>query len=74
MLLLWFIVSGPIASMVESSITNQMVDALESRASFSNDYVASAEEYIAAFAPGSEVRDLLADPEDPVLLKDPYLP
>lgn len=69
MLLLWVIVSGRIASMVESNITNQMVDAVESRASIINDYVASAEEYITAFALGSEVRDLLADPEDPALLK-----
>ena len=33
MLLLWVIVSGRIASMVESNITNQLVDAVESRAS-----------------------------------------
>ena len=44
MLLLWVIVSGRIASMVESNITNQMVDAVESRASIINDYVSSAEE------------------------------
>lgn len=69
MLLLWFIVSSRIASMVKSNITNQMVDAVESRASIINDYVASAEEYMTAFALGSEVRDLLADPEDPVLLQ-----
>lgn len=69
MLLLWFIVSSRVASMVKSSITNQMIDAVESRASIINDYVASAEEYITAFALGNEVRDLLANPDDPALLQ-----
>ncbi len=67
MLLLWFVVSGRTAAMVEGNITNQMVDAVESRASIINDYVASAEEYMAAFALGSEVRELLLNPEDPEL-------
>lgn len=69
MLLLWYIVSDRISSMVRSNITNQMTDVVESRASIINDYVASAEEYMTAFALGSEVRSLLADPEDPVLLE-----
>ncbi|MCI9546343.1 MAG: methyl-accepting chemotaxis protein [Lachnospiraceae bacterium] len=69
MLLLWFIVSSRVASMVENNITNQMIDAVESRASIINDYVASAEEYMTAFALSSEVRDLLANPEDPALLR-----
>ncbi len=68
MSLLWFIVSSRVASMVENNITNQMIDAVESRASIINDYVASAEEYMTAFALGSEVRDLLTDPKDPTLL------
>lgn len=69
MLLLWRIVSGRVATMVENDITNQMIDAVESRASIINDYVASAEEYMTAFALGSEVRKLLANSEDPVLLQ-----
>lgn len=69
LLLLWLIVSGRVASMVENNITNQMIDAVESRASIINDYVASAEEYMTAFALGSEVRELLANPQDPVLLQ-----
>lgn len=68
MFLLWFVVSSRVSSMVENNITNQMIDAVESRASVINDYVASAEEYITAFALGSEVRELLADPDDPALL------
>lgn len=62
MLLLWRIVSDSAAAMVESNITNQMIDAVEARASIINDYVASAEEYMTAFALGSEVRELLEDP------------
>lgn len=69
MTLLWFVVSSRVSSMVENNITNQMIDAVESRASVINDYVASAEEYMTAFALGSEVRELLADPDNAVLLK-----
>lgn len=69
MLLLWRIVSGRVSAMVEDNITNQMTDAVESRASIINDYVASAEEYMTAFALSSEVRELLANPNDPALLQ-----
>lgn len=69
LLLLWFIVSNRVASMVENNITNQMTDAVESRAAIINDYVASAEEYMTAFALSSEVQDLLANPEDTALLQ-----
>ena len=69
MLLLWYIVSNRVAAMVESNITNQMIDAVESRASIINDYVASAEEYMAAFALSSEVHELLADPDNPQLIQ-----
>lgn len=41
-----------------------MTDAVESRAAIINDYVASAEEYMTAFALGSDVHALLMDPED----------
>lgn len=70
MLLLWLIVSDRVASMVERNITNQMIDAVESRAAIINDYVASAEEYMTAFALGNEVHDLLSDPENPALLNE----
>lgn len=68
MLLLWYVVSNRVTSMVQNNITNQMIDAVESRASIINDYVASAEEYMKAFALGSEVRDLLSNPHDRDLL------
>ena len=68
MLLLWFVVSNRAASMVKSNITNQMTDAVESRAAIINDYVASAEEYMTAFALGSEVHELLEHPDNPTVL------
>ena len=68
MLLLWSVVSTNAAAMVKNDITNQMTDAVESRAAIINDYVSSAEEYMSAFALSSEVRELLLHPEDPALL------
>ena len=68
MLFLWMIVSSKVSSLVKKDITNQMTDAVESRATIINEYVSSAEEYMAAFALGSEVRELLLHPEDATLL------
>lgn len=68
LLLLWYVVSERVAAIVENNITNQMTDAVESRASIINDYVTSAEEYMTAFALGSEVHELLQHPDDPALL------
>ena len=68
MALLWLVVSTNAASIVKNDITNQMTDAVESRASIINEYVLSAEEYMTAFALGSEVRELLLNPDDPELL------
>ena len=69
MALLWLIVSTNTASMVKNDITNQMTDAVESRAAIINEYVSSAEEYMAAFALSSEVRNLLLEPDNPSLLQ-----
>lgn len=69
MLLLWLTVSWNASSVVKRDITNQMTDAVESRASIINDYVASAEEYMTAFALGSEVHELLKNPEDAALTR-----
>lgn len=70
MSLLWIIVSTNTASMVKSNITNQMTDAMESRAAIINEYVTSAEEYMTAFALGDEVRELLLNPEDLTVLEE----
>ena len=69
MLLLWLTVSTNASATVRANITNQLTDAVESRAAIISDYVASAEEYVKAFALSSEVRELLQDPEDPALLE-----
>lgn len=69
MTILWLIVSTRTASMVKKDITNQMTDAVESRAAIINEYVLSAEEYMTAFALSSEVHDLLHNPDDPALLR-----
>ena len=64
MTLLWLVVSTNTAAMVKNDITNQMTDAVEARAVIIDDYVRSAEEYMTAFALGSEVRELLLEPDD----------
>lgn len=69
MLLLWLIVSTNVSSMVKNDITNQMTDAVESRAAIINEYVTSAEEYMIAFSLGSEVRELLLEPQNTELLE-----
>ena len=69
MALLWLVVSTNAASVVKNDITNQMTDAVESRAAIINDYVLSTEEYMTAFSLGGEVRDLLLNPNDPALLE-----
>ena len=68
MFLLWFIVSNRISLLVENNITNQMIDVVESRASIINDYVSSAEEYMAAFGLSSDVRSCLTT-EDPAVIE-----
>ncbi len=69
MTLLWLVVSTNAASVVKNDITNQMTDAVESRAAIIDEYVLSAEEYMSAFALASEVHDLLLNPHDPSLLE-----
>ena len=68
LLLLWGIVTYNASATVETNLTNQMTDAVKSRAAIINNYVASAEEYMSAFSLSSEVQDLLRDPGDPELI------
>lgn len=67
--LLWLISSNSIAYMVQSNISNQMTDAVESRATIIGNYVTEAEEHLIAFSLADEVRDLLLNPEDPEILE-----
>jgi len=68
LLLLWIVIAFSTESMVRSYITNQMMNAVESRAVIIDDYVTSAEEYLKAFALSGEVRELLTNPNDSELL------
>lgn len=67
LLLLWSIVAYNASTTVKTNVTNQMMDAVRSRAAIINNYVASAEEHMSAFALSREVQDLLRDPENPEL-------
>lgn len=69
MLMLWTVIAYNTESRVKNDITNQMANAVESRAVIIDDYVTSAEEYLTAFALSGEVRALLANPDDPDLLR-----
>ncbi len=69
LLLLWIVIAFSTASMVRGDITNQMMNAVDSRAVIIDDYVTSAEEYLKVFALSGEVRDLLANPTDSELLR-----
>ncbi len=68
-LLLWALISGGVTRMARNNITNQMSDAVESRAAIINNYVVGAEEYMTAFALADEVHDLLLHPDDTALLE-----
>lgn len=69
MLLLWCIVAQSASATVKTNVTNQMTDAVKSRAAIINNYVSSAEEHMSAFALSSEVRNLLRDPQNPDLVR-----
>lgn len=69
LLLLCVVISVNTESLVKKNITDQMTNAVESRAVIIDNYVASAEQHLTAFALSGEVRDLLAKPDDPGLLK-----
>lgn len=69
LLILWIIISNNIESIVRKNITNEMTNAVQSRASIIDDYVTSAEEYLIAFSLSEEVKDILVHPDDPELLR-----
>ena len=68
LLLLWGSVIYKTTATVKANLTNQMTDAVKARAAIIDDYVASAEEYMTAFALSKEVEALLHDPENPDLI------
>lgn len=66
---LGLLISNLVTGLVEDKITNQMTDAVESRAAVINNYVKEAEEHLVAFSLSSEVRNLLHDQHNVELQK-----
>lgn len=64
MVVLWSLIIQNVSSIVEGNITNQMFDAVNSRAAIIADYVTGAEQTMAEFSLSSEVRNILKDPEN----------
>lgn len=60
---LWKAIDNRTEAMLDSIITSQIEDAVESRTQIINDYVNNAEEYLEAFALSSEVKNLLLHPD-----------
>ena len=62
---LWLIISQNVSSIVEGNISNQMNDAVTSRAAIIQDYVSGTENTMVEFSLAAEVKNLLKNPEDP---------
>ena len=58
---LWKSIDHQTSTITEQSITNQMTDAVKSRATIIDDYVKSAEDYLVAFGQAEEVKNLLKE-------------
>lgn len=65
--IIWYNINTYSTGMVTELISNQMKDAVESRAGLINDYVQSAEEYMEAFGQADEVKNLLLHKDDPAI-------
>lgn len=68
-IVLWILVSYGTTNMVKNNITNQMIDAVESRAAIIENYVEKAEEHLISFSLGDEVKNLLDNPSNPAYLE-----
>ncbi|MBP0958099.1 MAG: methyl-accepting chemotaxis protein [Oscillospiraceae bacterium] len=64
MLILWSLIAQNVSSIVEENISNQMYDAVNSRAAIIEDYVSGAEKTMVEFSLSSEVKNLLKDPNN----------
>ena len=65
MVFLWSLIVQNVSSIVEGNISNQMYDAVNSRAEIIEDYVSNAENTMVEYSLSSEVRNILKNPEDP---------
>ena len=59
---LWQVISQSASSLVKKLITDEMTDAVETRTSMIDEYISSAEEFLACFAQADEVKQVLEDP------------
>lgn len=64
MIILCVLISNSVSSIVEKKISNQMYDAVNSRAAIIEDYVHGAEQTMVEFSFSSEVTNLLRSPEN----------
>ena len=62
MLILWSLIDRNVSSIVEENISNQMYDAVNSRAAIIEDYVSGAENTMVEFSLSSEVKNILKNP------------
>lgn len=63
-LIVYLSVNNTSSKLVGEIITNQMTDAVESRAALIEEYVVSAEQHLVAYAQSDEVRNLLLNPDN----------
>ena len=62
--ILWLIIAWSVTDIVKDNISNQMYDAVNSRAAIIRDYVSGAEKTMQEFSLNSIVIDLLKDPDN----------
>lgn len=62
--ILWLIIAWNVTDIVKENISNQMYDAVNSRAAIIEDYVSGAEKTMQEFSLNSIVIDLLKDPDN----------
>ena len=61
-LVLWQVISQRSSALVEKLITDEMTDAVETRTAMIDEYISSAEDFLAAFAQSDEVKKALQEP------------
>lgn len=66
MLILWIMTSTITTNLIQSSISNQMIDAAKARALIIENYVSDAEEYLKSFSMDNAVRNILSNKDNPV--------
>ncbi|MGN0648919.1 MAG: methyl-accepting chemotaxis protein [Oscillospiraceae bacterium] len=68
MLILWSLIAQNVSSIVEDNISNQMHDAVNSRAAIIEDFVSGTEKTMIEFSLNPQVRDVLKNPDNPEIV------